>query len=64
MANLASVTIVKPARALVSITRRLTDTSNTVAVTVNKGTAVTAQNTTAPTVTPSPWRAGAWKVGA
>lgn len=63
MANLPRVAITKPAGALVSITRRLTDTSNTVAVTVNKSTAVTAQNDGATPVAPSPWRAGAWKVG-
>lgn len=62
MANLAHVTITKPAGALVSITRRPTD-SNTVAVTVNKSTAVTAQNEgTAPTgPAMTGWRAGAWR---
>lgn len=67
MANLARVTITKPAGSLVSITRRLTDMSNTVAVTVNKNTQVVAQNesaaqtTTGTTWQPTSWRAGCWR---
>lgn len=60
-AYIPRVNVIKPVGALVTLTRRLTDSSNTLALTVNKNTVVTVQNEGAPP--PSPWRAGAWKVG-
>lgn len=56
---LPRVTVTKPNGATVTLVRRLTDSSNTVAVTANKSTVVTVQNEGAAAV--SAWRSGAWK---